>query len=226
MLIDERNPAPEVTAELFRVLEAHPEARAYYIERMHLQSEVRTKLREQQAAISPLLAEVIRRTVWRRRLQRATLVMLPLLLVLTGYFIWDHRQRLLAVAVAERPTAVATAEQALPLEAENLLTRYRRGQEFFPGEPYQLGPELLDLRFLNGTRCVIKGPAEFQLIDEQRLRLNQGEIVVDTSAHQQGFTVQLGGCEVVDIGTRFCVMFDSSGDAEVHVFQGLVELQA
>lgn len=86
------------------------------------------------------------------------------------------------------------------------------------------------VEFYDGARLVVEGPAELQLISASESLLKSGRINAHVPQQARGFKVRTMSCEVVDRGTDFglAVVESSSGGAaaEVHVFEGLVEVQA
>lgn len=86
------------------------------------------------------------------------------------------------------------------------------------------------VQFYDGARLVVEGPAELQLISSSESLLKSGRINAHVPQQARGFKVRTSSCDVVDRGTDFglAVVETSSGaaTAEVHVFEGLVEVQA
>jgi hypothetical protein len=71
---------------------------------------------------------------------------------------------------------------------------------------------------------ILEGPADFELVsaNEGLCRLGKLRAVVPPQA--QGFTVGTPAIRLVDRGTEFGLRLDRTGGAEVHVFQGRVEI--
>jgi hypothetical protein len=86
------------------------------------------------------------------------------------------------------------------------------------------------VEFYDGARLVVEGPAELQLISASESLLKSGRINAHVPQQARGFKVRTMSCDVVDRGTDFglAVVESSSGGAtaEVHVFEGLVDVQA
>lgn len=103
------------------------------------------------------------------------------------------------------------------------------GAVFRPGvalEPatLRLHTGLVLLDFVSGARVVLEGPAELELQEAGRVHLLRGTLTAQVPAQARGFTVDLPGARVVDLGTRFGVAVPEQGPPEVHVFEGLVEV--
>lgn len=80
------------------------------------------------------------------------------------------------------------------------------------------------LRFMNGAEVIVEGPASFEPVDGDALRLTTGRLVGRCDLPEsQGFTVHTPHGRVIDLGTEFAVAARES-DTDVHVFDGLVEV--
>ncbi len=86
----------------------------------------------------------------------------------------------------------------------------------------ELAAGVLQLETRRGAQLVIEAPAAFRFESPQRLRLIRGRISAEVPERAKGFTVVTPSGEAVDLGTRFAVDVPSSGEAEVHVFDGEV----
>jgi hypothetical protein len=84
----------------------------------------------------------------------------------------------------------------------------------------------LELVFDTGVRAIVQGPADFILHDENRLRLREGVAWFDVPAMATGFTVETPALAVTDLGTEFGLRTRPDCFEEVHVFKGMVEVQA
>ncbi|MBV8880390.1 MAG: hypothetical protein JO332_10530 [Planctomycetaceae bacterium] len=85
---------------------------------------------------------------------------------------------------------------------------------------------VIQVEFFSGARVILEGPAEFELVSTNEAVCRQGKLRAFVPPQAQGFTVRTSGLELVDRGTEFGLRLDRSGDAEVHVFQGRVEIHA
>ncbi len=83
---------------------------------------------------------------------------------------------------------------------------------------------LARVAFDSGAEITLEGPAELDLKDAMLARLERGRLSAHVSPLAKGFTVDTPAAQIVDLGTTFGVEVDARGDAEVHVFKGLVEL--
>jgi hypothetical protein len=84
------------------------------------------------------------------------------------------------------------------------------------------------IEFYSGARVVIEGPSDFQLISTSEAFMKSGRINAHVPLQAHGFKVRTVGFDIVDRGTDFGLHVATSATgmlaAEVHVFEGLVEL--
>lgn len=92
--------------------------------------------------------------------------------------------------------------------------------------PFMLREGYAELLFDNEAKVVIEGPAEFQVLSGERLRLHYGQLYATVPDAAQGFTVVTAHCRVIDLGTEFGVKESLDGDTEIHVVKGRVDLTA
>lgn len=98
-----------------------------------------------------------------------------------------------------------------------------------PGEPIPAGwiaieSGSLELEFLSGAQITLQGPAVFALNSERHAYLRRGHLTAYVPPQARGFTVGAPGCAVVDLGTRFDLDVNDTGNAKVRVLEGHVEL--
>ena len=89
---------------------------------------------------------------------------------------------------------------------------------------YQLSSGSVDLVFSDGAKVSVGGPAVFELKSARHLHLESGQAVARISDEALGFIVTSPGSEVIDLGTEFGLSVDASGQTDVHVLDGLVEV--
>jgi hypothetical protein len=99
------------------------------------------------------------------------------------------------------------------------------GDRFIAGDTFgTLQSGLIELLFDTNARVVIEGPAEFQIVSEQQIRLRSGKLYATVPQEAIGFTVNTRVARIVDLGTEFGVQVSTDGDTELHVIQGLASL--
>jgi hypothetical protein len=102
-------------------------------------------------------------------------------------------------------------------------TEWRVGQTIPPGSmAWDAG--LMQLEFYCGATVVVEGPAEIEILDESRVVCRLGRLRAHVSEPARGFAVLAPSFELVDLGTEFGLNVSGDGAAEVHVFDGKVEL--
>ncbi|MCC9655942.1 LamG-like jellyroll fold domain-containing protein [Rhodopirellula halodulae] len=94
-----------------------------------------------------------------------------------------------------------------------------------PG-PLSLQSGLAKLQFYNGATVFLEGPVEMELLDVDHARLIRGSVRAKVPPQAQGFVIDTQKIRVVDRGTEFGLSVDETGESDVYVFDGLVELHA
>ncbi|MBI2825090.1 MAG: FecR domain-containing protein [Planctomycetia bacterium] len=82
------------------------------------------------------------------------------------------------------------------------------------------------ITFDNGARLYLQGPAVFYLHGPSRTHLQSGKLVAHVPERAIGFTIETQKAEIVDLGTEFGVDVGPSGDTEVQVLDGEIEIGA
>lgn len=85
---------------------------------------------------------------------------------------------------------------------------------------------LAELLFDNNAEVVIEGPAEFELLGEDRIRLNYGKVYSIVPKEAIGFSVFTKNSKIFDMGTEFGVETDFRGNTLLHVMNGSTMLIA
>lgn len=100
---------------------------------------------------------------------------------------------------------------------------WRVGQTIPPGSmAWDAG--LVQLEFYCGATVVVEGPAELEILDESRVVCRLGRLRAHVPEPARGFAILAPSFELVDLGTEFGLNVPKEGVAEVHVFDGKVEL--
>lgn len=102
------------------------------------------------------------------------------------------------------------------------------GQEIINGqklnnELIELKKGLISLKFSSGALIVLEGPAKLKILTEKDTELCSGKVFAYVPPKAKGFSVRVGNRKVIDLGTSFAI--EASDNNELHVFDGLVELQ-
>ena len=97
------------------------------------------------------------------------------------------------------------------------------GEAIFPGT-IELNEGLAEIEFDNGAIVIVEGPARLDLPAGDRAFLHYGRLRSIVPLEAYGFTVESADVKVVDLGTEFGFEVDPEGLAEIHVFDGEVEM--
>jgi ferric-dicitrate binding protein FerR (iron transport regulator) len=79
--------------------------------------------------------------------------------------------------------------------------------------------------FVSGTQILLEAPASCRLAGTNKLHLNRGRIAAKVPTQSRGFSVTSSLAQFVDLGTAFTLSLDADTSFQLHVFEGLVELQ-
>jgi ferric-dicitrate binding protein FerR (iron transport regulator) len=75
-----------------------------------------------------------------------------------------------------------------------------------------------------GALVTLEGPADLRILSGNRILALRGRITAHVQGQAKGFTIETPNTLVVDQGTEFGVEINASGQTDVVVFQGLVDL--
>ena len=81
-----------------------------------------------------------------------------------------------------------------------------------------------EVAFNNGAKVLLEGPVVFSVETDARGFLEQGRIAAEAGGKASGFVVNTPRLTAVDVGTRFGITVGGTGESEVHVLQGAVEV--
>lgn len=81
------------------------------------------------------------------------------------------------------------------------------------------------IRFNSGAVATLIGPARFQLVDSMQCFLASGSMVANVPEQAHGFKVHTNAMQLTDLGTEFGIRIGDSDATEVHVIDGLVEVE-
>ena len=80
------------------------------------------------------------------------------------------------------------------------------------------------LAFDVGALVALEGPADLRILSNKHILALRGRITAHVDGRAKGFAIETPNTLVVDQGTEFGVEIDASGQTDVVVFQGLVDL--
>jgi hypothetical protein len=197
-------------ARLDQLLAEHPEALDHFVDRAWLQSDLRHRLGSLPAA--PSLPG--RRRLWKPAAAASAALLLAGLLLL-----------------ATKSDPGNPSYEGCAVLTRVLEPKWEGGPGPSLGSPLPKGRLALSagsiqVEFFSGARVILEGPADFELVSANEGFCRFGKLRAFVPPQAQGFTVRTAGLKLVDRGTEFGLRLDRGGDAELHVFQGRVELQS
>lgn len=91
----------------------------------------------------------------------------------------------------------------------------------------RLSGGIAHLEMQNGVEMILEDHCTLEIIDSNTVQLQQGKMRVHCPMEARGFEVLApGDNRIVDLGTEFGVSAEPSGEVDLHVFDGFVELSA
>ena len=221
----------EEFVQLEQLLQAHPEARAFYRRYLNLDASLsdfgRTEahgwsVQEQDKMVSTPQGQS--RSLWALAAGVAILLALG---------IWWSQQQAPRV-ITQNPASAE--DQAKPADPGVALLTQAVDVEWI-NEPMVTGASLplgrlqfasglMQIEFFSGVIVVLEGPADFELKSENHAVCRQGKLRATVPPEAVGFTIDAPTVKLVDLGTEFGMDVAKDGAAEVHVFDGKVELHS
>jgi hypothetical protein len=83
---------------------------------------------------------------------------------------------------------------------------------------------LAQIEFYSGATVILEGPAELRLVSRTEAYCARGRLRATVPLQAQGFRIGSPRRDLIDRGTEFGLQVDGDDRAEVHVFQGKVDL--
>lgn len=122
---------------------------------------------------------------------------------------------------------VATLADTVDAKWANVTFPMEKGTRLTTGnERLLLRNGYVELLFDNQTRVTVEGPAEFQILTDDRVCLNYGKAYIKVSKDAIGFSVYTKNAKIIDMGTEFGVLADFDGSTQLHVLKGKTMLMA
>lgn len=120
---------------------------------------------------------------------------------------------------------VATVQDSINAGWADTSLSVRNGTRLKTGSELLLLREgLVKLVFDNATTVVLEGPAEFQILTNDHVKLNYGRIYAIVPPQAYGFQITTPDAKIIDLGTEFGVQQDMYGNTELHVISGKTSL--
>ena len=193
-------------------LESDPEAREIF--RRSMQMEL-TLLENFEFPI-PVPARTVssRRPVRRlRRFGWPMALAACLVMALTvGTFYWMESKRPVIAKLTSMEEAVWADGQA-----------WVEGDAFKHPQPLRLVSGKAEVTFAGGSVVSFEGPADLEILEANRGRLNRGRLLAEVPERARGFEIESTHLLARDLGTTFGMEVAEDGRTEVHVLQGVVD---
>jgi hypothetical protein len=142
-----------------------------------------------------------------------------LLILATAAIVLDQMPR------PSAPPPIARLTRAIDCRWEAGEEARTEGANLGAGDKLYLESGIAELTLDTGVRITLSGPAALELAAREAVVLHHGRLTAFVPEEAAGFAVRAPGFQVVDLGTEFGLQV-KNGTAEVHVFEGKVELEA
>lgn len=157
--------------------------------------------------------------------------------LLVGFALWLNAgwwdgEPVNQVAAISEPAPLALSHVGMLLDTEDAVwadedlgEEIAYGTRFPAGKLLWLKSGIARIRFESGAGVVLEGPAQIKLNSSMNAKLNYGKLAAYVPDEAHGFTIDTPEIQIVDQGTRFGAVVDPLGKAEVHVFEGQVDVK-
>lgn len=198
----------EQHARLNQILSEHADARRQYVQYMGL---VATLHKCDVAALAPT---VVRPQRWRWVAAAVSVAALVIAAVLV---------RQAAPTGNEKGAAnfVAALTAGSEMRWNEAAANYAVGQKIPVGR-CKLNGGIALITFQSGATAMLQGPAELELLTEDKAFLHSGQVFVRAPQDGNGFKLETPTARLLDLGTEFGVSVNASGDALLQVYEGEV----
>jgi len=145
----------------------------------------------------------------------------------------DDRQQVVGGDSTEVPRpddGSDTQDKAIAMVTRVIRPQWAEGEmAVHPGQSLgkqwiKLESGIVQIEFASSARVTLEGPAQLRLDSESECFVQAGKLTVLTPPAAANFTVKSSISEVIDLGTEFGLVVDESGEVDVHVLDGQVEV--
>jgi hypothetical protein len=210
-------------ARLLSLLESHPDLGAELLDQFAVDAKLRD-IAGRTAPVVPVAPAPVPPRTGRRLPWLVTGAAVAASVAIVVFRLAPPAGGPLPVAAAEEQTtaAVAVLTRTVGAKWDQPAGGPTVGAALEPGW-LKLTGGLAEVEFFSGARVVLEGPAEFRLVSADEAFCKSGKLTAEVPPHASGFRVGTPQGALVDRGTAFGLSV-TPGGAEVHVFQGKVEL--
>ena len=169
--------------------------------------------------------ELIQKVVYppreKRKLSKFNIFMLFNAAAVVLFFV------ILSFSPSRETIEVATLTDSINAKWGQMNGKMEKGASFaIDGEIVLLRDGYAELLFNNHARVTLEGPAEFQIITEDQIKLRHGRLYATVPQEAMGFTVTTLTAKVIDLGTEFGIEASPYGDTYLQVVKGKTTLIA
>jgi hypothetical protein len=129
-----------------------------------------------------------------------------------------------AIAVAEKSPHIAEITSSIDTLWAGSSVPDSDG--WLPSGVVELRRGLAELKFNSGVVLVLKAPAKFQVLSPTDALLLQGSLTARVDGTKTNFRVTTPTAKVVDLGTEFGLSVTGSGETDLAVFNGAVDISS
>jgi hypothetical protein len=223
-------PHAPVSPELESLILDDPERKRDFVSHLHLLGALSVSGDSQPMAIAasvhnPMLVDSTEQQVWapvelpRQSLWKRGLLWIASVAAVVFWFMLVFMEIQSVTIELESPIAILGATEACLWSESSLPTSV--GSPFFKGRMQLLsGTARLDMQ---NTSLTLEGPVDFELISQNRCKLHRGHVFMESSNGGDGLVIIVPNGAIADFGAEIGISVSDSGDAELHVFSGVVK---
>jgi hypothetical protein len=216
-------------AELVALLQGEAAVRRAYLE--HMQDTVSLRWMfsghlSRKAAVELAEHGPERMHARQRRLSQAALVLAASLACVAAFSLWRASGNAAKTAVADGGALkyVAMVTELSDVKWMGASPAYRRMARVAVGQEFEFASGSVELTFDAFAKVKVFGPAKFTVKDAKLIACTRGRVTTQVDEGGEGFAIETPKARIVDLGTEFGVDISESGDTQVVVFQGSVDL--
>jgi ferric-dicitrate binding protein FerR (iron transport regulator) len=131
----------------------------------------------------------------------------------------------LAYFLMTRPTVVGQLTQATGCRWASPRQVISVGTLLKEGDELELEQGVALITFVSGAQLRLEGPTSLRLESAKGAHLLHGQIAAKVPTTARGFMITSTLARFIDLGTEFTLQLVAEESFELHVFEGLVELQ-
>jgi hypothetical protein len=132
---------------------------------------------------------------------------------------------LVAYLISSRPVYVGQLTDATGCQWDKSSPDIQVGTLLENGQDLNLIQGRAVITFASGAKVMLEGTTKLRLTSLNEIQLIDGRVAAKVPRSAVGFTVRSSLARIIDLGTAFTLILHAEKSFELHVFEGLVELQ-